>query len=359
MDSVFEKNMKRDSNKYSQELVLSQKSLEQLFEMFEYMKPKGMTLSKFKSIVNKFAMGKDFSNWKERLDYIHNDPKPLARTKEKTIILYGEKYGNERWDSYCNAQSVTNTFEYKKEKYGMTKEEFNEYNKSRAVTLENMIARHGEEEGRKKYENYCERQSYAGCTKEYFIEKYGEELGKQEYTRVCMSKGHTLATYVEKYGELEGLEKYNNYWNAFGGSVKTSVQSQNLFDALYEKLPNDLRENCLYGKLNSEFNIRNPEENRHYFYDFVIKKINFCIEYNGDFWHGNPQKYGPNDILKWGFIERRYGDVWKKDEIKFNFLRSKGYDVYVVWENDFVSNPEKVIEDLYEKIIAKHQLGNH
>lgn len=359
VDRFFEKKMNQDNNKYSHELVLGQVNISQLAEMFDYIHPKGMTLSKFKSIVNKFAMGKDFSDWKRRLDYIHNDSKPLARTKEKTIILYGEKYGNERWNSYCNAQSVTNTLEYKKEKYGMTKEEFDEYNKSRAVTLENMIARHGEE-GKKKFQEYCDRQSYAGCAKEYFIEKYGEEKGIQEYENVNFKKSHNLKSYITKYGMEEGQKRFMEFWNKIFNSKRIySKQSQELFDLLCEKLSDDIKKTARYASLNSEFSIFDDISEQQYFYDFVIEDLKFCVEYNGDFWHGNPNKYTADDVLNAGGRKRKYGDIWMSDKLKSDYLRSKGYDVYTVWEHDYTTDPEKVIGELYEKIIEKYQLGNH
>lgn len=202
----FKRNMLKDNRDYSHDIVLECVSIEQLKEMFDYAET--LTISKFKAIVNKFAQGKDFSNWKERIDFIKNDPKPLARTKEKTIIYYGKKLGNEKWDAYCNRQSETNTFEYKQKTYGMTKEEFEQYNKSRSHTLENMISRYGEIEGKKRFDEYCQKQKDSGCSKEHFIKKYGEEKGIQEYERVCLLKTNSLEAYVMKYGKTEGKKKY-------------------------------------------------------------------------------------------------------------------------------------------------------
>ena len=48
-----------------------------------------------------------------------------------------------------------NTFEYKKEKFGWSPEDFKEFNKSRAVTKENLIKKHGEEKGLEIFNNYC------------------------------------------------------------------------------------------------------------------------------------------------------------------------------------------------------------
>lgn len=89
--------------------------------------------------------------------YDRENNKLNARTLENFVAKYGEEEGKKRWDSYVNKCSVTNTFEYKQEKYGWTKEQFDEYNKSRAVTLALMIKRYGEEEGRMRYDEYCRK----------------------------------------------------------------------------------------------------------------------------------------------------------------------------------------------------------
>ena len=94
--------------------------------------------------------------------------KSISITLNKFIEKYGEVEGKKRWDSYREKQRITNTYEYKKEKYGMTKEEFITYNKSRACTLENLIKRHGKKEGQDIWDEYVFRQAYT-TTREYFI----------------------------------------------------------------------------------------------------------------------------------------------------------------------------------------------
>lgn len=51
------------------------------------------------------------------------------------IKRYGETKGLERWKLYCDRQAETNTFEYKNFRYGMTLDEFDEYNKSRTRAM--------------------------------------------------------------------------------------------------------------------------------------------------------------------------------------------------------------------------------
>jgi hypothetical protein len=47
-----------------------------------------------------------------------------AITEKNLIKKWGEEKGKIKWKEYCEKQSISNTFEYKKEKYGWSKEEF-------------------------------------------------------------------------------------------------------------------------------------------------------------------------------------------------------------------------------------------
>ena len=123
-------------------------------------------------------------------------------TKEKMIIKHGLEEGIKKWDNYCNKQAETNSLEYKSKKYGMSVDEFKEYNSSRSVTKENLIKRHGIELGTEKWNAYVERQSYAGCKLEYFIEKYGETDGTIKYKEINKQKAQTYENYIRKYGEI-------------------------------------------------------------------------------------------------------------------------------------------------------------
>ena len=70
------------------------------------------------------------------------------------------------------------------------------------------------------------------------------------------------------------------------------------------------------------------------------------IEFYGDYWHANPKKYKCYDYI----ITRKAGqvfakDIWAQDAKRESSLKSLGYDLHIVWEDDFRTNPEKVIKE--------------
>jgi G:T-mismatch repair DNA endonuclease (very short patch repair protein) len=56
-------------------------------------------------------------------------------------------------------------------------------------------------------------------------------------------------------------------------------------------------------------------------------------EFQGDFWHGNPKRFNPEEINpRNGII---FGDLYKKTMNKNEALRNMGYTVIDVWESDW------------------------
>lgn len=264
-------------------------------------------------------------------------------TKEKRILLFGEKYGMKSWNEYCSKQAETNTLEYKQEKYGMSEDEFKEFNKSRAVTKENLISKHGKDIGLEKWESYCQRQSYTNSL-EYFIDKFGKDEGTKFFKNLNKSKSQTLENFIKRYGEKEGHIKYLQYRDRNGMNGGVSPISQDLFKEIEGGL------HCYYGYKNHEFGKYDKENRRYYFYDFVAPDIKLCIEFNGDDFHANPDIYS-NENYKHPFDKEMLAEeIWEYDRIKNQLIKNSGYELIIIWEKEYRKNKDAIIKELKEKI---------
>ena len=84
-------------------------------------------------------------------------------------------------------------------------------------------------------------------------------------------------------------------------------------------------------------------ECKSYYYDFLID--NLIIELNGLYWHCSPKIYKENDLVKFPNNKFIYAkDKWKYDEEKINFAKENGYNVEIVWEDEF--SEDKILEIL-------------
>lgn len=86
----------------------------------------------------------------------------------------------------------------------------------------------------------------------------------------------------------------------------------------------------LAGYKNFELEWEFTEDNITYIVDIVDPKNKIIVEVNGDFWHQNPDKYGPNDTV---FGKVKAKDIWKKDAEKKKFFVERGWKYIVVWEH--------------------------
>ena len=252
-------------------------------------------------------------------------------TKENMISKYGETEGLVKWKEYLAKQSYTNSKEYHIEKFGKTEEEWIQYNKNRSVTKENMISRYGETKGLVKWEEYIERQRYTN-SKEYYIEKFGENW-EEELNKTNSAKAITLENMVLKYGEVEGKEKY---FKSLGGRKNGySIMASNFFKKLESLIIQDfphLEENIYYLPKNKEFYIH--KGNKAYFYDFVISQnINICIEFYGDVFHANPDIYKEDDKpIHFYNKDITAKKIWANDSLKNNMILERKFLLFIVWE---------------------------
>lgn len=270
--------------------------------------PKKPTLILHKLINNNVPC----DDWCYRLKQI----KKPGFTKEKCILTYGEEKGLEKWNAYVKFQSVKNTFEYKSKKYGMSKDEFDLFNSSRATTLSNMISRYGESEGTIKWNEYVERQRYT-TSLEYFKSEYGD------YT---------------------GQEKYNNYINTITKNIDALNKRTNCTVSKLELSICDIFSQ--YYKIETQYVFENQSTYISAF-DIYIPDLNLLVEVNGDFWHMNPKIYSPDYINPMSNISAKH--KWHLDKVKMMKARRHGFNVEVIWESDYKSKKESIILGIIKK----------
>lgn len=163
--------------------------------------------------------------------------KKLAHSLQSFVSRYGEIEGEARWDAYRKKLSDKNSLEFFLKK-GKTVNDWEEYNSSRAVTLENLIAKYGEMEGSQRFKSYCDKQRKAGNTLEYFAEKYGIEEGSEKYSNVCKSKGITLENMIRVHGREKGFIQYDKWLEKTKGNYVSLIACQFIKD-IVEILPSN------------------------------------------------------------------------------------------------------------------------
>lgn len=179
--------------------------------------------------------------------------------------------------------------------------------------------------------NLLRKEKQRTFTLEKCVLKYGKELGFDVWRERNIKWS---AKIEEKYknGEFTKFCKHN-YSNTELEFVKDLLNQYKSNDNVYCALPG-----------NKQFFRHFKDKGITLAYDLVIgKKI---IEFNGDYWHCNPNKYEPDYFHR--FMNCTAQEKWNFDETKINLIKSCGYEVLVIWESEYNENKELTISKCIE-----------
>lgn len=274
-------------------------------------------------------------------------------TLENFIKKHGEEAGKIKFQSYCDKQAYSNTLEYMIQKYGenLGTEKYYSANKRRAITLDNLVKKHGNDIGEKIYSEYVSKQRINGKTIEYFISKYGNEKGRQIYEEIGRRKSQSYEGFLIRHdGNIEiatlEFEKYckNRYEsNLFKRGVSKS--SQYFFKKLHAELLKLNIGEVYYADFNQEWGI-NIIGKRFVYLDFFLKSKGKVIEYYGDYYHANPSMFDKTSVIKrFGGIKTAE-EIWGDDNRRLDDIKSVPYvkDVLVVWASEIEENEQEIIQ---------------
>ena len=140
-------------------------------------------------------------------------------------------------------------------------------------------------------------------------------------------------TCLEKYGVKNPGIIFGNFYN-FSNPHKIVSDYLNSIGVIHQ---NESR---------GKFHKYNHQLQKDYcpFPDILIEEKGIVIEIYGDFWHCNPLLYFENDIIK---TKNRYGkeifakEIWERDKIREDHIKSFGYDLIVIWESEIKNESYK------------------
>lgn len=192
--------------------------------------------------------------------------------------------------------------------------------------------------------------------KEYWINKGFSEEESIIKAKDRQSVGK-LENFIKRYGEEEGRDRWLNRQKKWKKTIKekygvigrsVSLVSLTIFEYLKKKFPD--RE-FQFGEMNEKY-ISNEKSENTYSYDFTDSINKKIIEFNGDYWHMNPKIYKPLDFNK--SKKKTAKEMWDYDKHKIDTAKSNGYEVLVIWENDYTNSKEEVLEKCIKFLSEKN-----
>ena len=171
---------------------------------------------------------------------------------------------------------------------------------------------------------------YSTRTPEYWIDRgFSLEEAISKVKKVQITNG--LTYYMNKYGEA-GKELFNariDKWINSPGNSNMIANRSKISIELFAQLG--------VGKYGpNEKTVRGKQKVHRV--DFVHEKK--IIEFYGDYWHGNPGLYANNAMIR----KKKITEVWAHDAEKVKDLEANGYSVMIVWEGDYKSLPNELLQ---------------
>ena len=201
------------------------------------------------------------------------------------------------------------------------------------------------------------RKSYLDNHPEYFCDKKCYDIGTKEkrsieFTKLLINNNPmNNKEYRDKISTA--LKGKNVGFGTCGKKSKHTTQSKNKMREVRLQSMSDGNNKCFRNnKLEVSFynnfliNESFVKQKRINIYcvDFYNEDKKIVIELFGDYWHCNPEFWGPKKINTSKNLLAE--EVWNYDGKKISYLKSLGYEVYVFWEYDIKNN----IEDVRKKI---------
>jgi hypothetical protein len=188
---------------------------------------------------------------------------------------------------------------------------------------------------------------------EYWVNKgYTSEEAKLKVKEVQST--FTLKKCIEKYGEEEGIKIFTQRQEMWSNKVEEKYKngeftrfckhnwSKTELDFIGELVKAlNINDDEYYSAFNGKQFCRNFKDiGKTFAYDFVyMEKI---IEFNGDYWHCNPQIYEAEYFNK--LLQCTSKEKWELDKYKNSLIENEGYKVLVIWESEWLTNPKQTIE---------------
>lgn len=291
---------------------------------------------------------------------IQNMKKRKATSLEGFVLRHGEELGKVKFEEFQNTSKHTKEKFMQKYGHSVGEKKWEEYLLKKDSTSYSWALKkaNGDADLAKEIHEKRKNELSISFDLDYFIKKYGETIAKEKMKEFYHSKDSSSYEWAlkkscgdHKVAKKIYDERCVNKSILFG---KASKESLGIFMIIYE---------WLMGMGLSQNDIFFGAENRHeiclydssaryrYYYDFCIEPLKLIIEYNGEKFHPNYEKYSIdylNENFKHPYDKSTsVEDFIQKDKNKIQNALNHGYEIHVVWSSDDekIENIKKIIKN--------------
>jgi len=182
---------------------------------------------------------------------------------------------------------------------------------------------------------------YSPASAVFWIKKGYSEVDTKNKVIENQKRGKYF--FIKKYGEEKGIQKWQDRQIKWMNSMKKSsmvLGHSAIADDLFQQVA-IYHPDIHYGKNEKEIKVNGKV----YWLDCLLEEKKLVIEFYGDYWHGNPSIYNDTYEIKRGNKTFTVMETHEADRLRVDNIGSRGYQVKVVWENDYRKNKEAIIQE--------------
>ena len=195
------------------------------------------------------------------------------------------------------------------------------------------------------------RKERSPFSREFYIKRGLNENDRIEFNKKVASNRtyNTQLSYYTNQGmtEDEAKEALSKRQKTYAGGSHSKICTEFIKSILEDNITNS---KYLYGHNEKRLIFNSDNVVKSFKYDLTNEETKRIIEFNGDFWHGNPEIYQVNESNS--VSNKTYKEIHEYDEFKYKLAADNGYRVMIVWENDYLKNKEEIIELCKKFIIS-------
>lgn len=249
------------------------------------------------------------------------------------------------------------------QKYG--KEHFFQTNIFKKKSISTMISKYGVENysihknRKEKYENTCmEKFGVKNYVKSKCYKENCKEIAEKHCKEILQRDGYENYGYIRYIGnELHEIKCPTcknifqiNISNVYYGRNKKCQEICTICNPLNSPVSSSEKELLSFVQeiYKREILVNTRQIIKPYEIDIYLPELNLAIEYNGDYWHGNPKFYNSTDYIKQK--KASVSEIWETDALKKNLCEKKNIKLVTIWETDWVNKKEVVKTSLIRLI---------
>lgn len=179
---------------------------------------------------------------------------------------------------------------------------------------------------------------------EWWIDKCNGDVERARELYKDRQTTFTLEKCIKKYGKEKGTLIYNDRQEKWLEKLYTNFERYGDGRSPQSKWANEIKESLSLNGFNipkkEKWMKENGKKGKAYAYDLTINKK--IIEFNGDYWHMNPNIFEATDFNKTKQMTAE--ELWCYDKNKVDLAESHGYEVLTVWESEYHQNPKETIQ---------------